>query len=244
MINKILRIKIKGTIELKSGLHIGSSSEYAGIGAVSNVVIRDPLTNKPIIPGSSLKGKMRTLLAKAISCNNSNNNAPPQTHEEDTEEVVRLFGGSIKKEKELKESRLQFFDCMLKEESFKKLKESDKGLYLTEIKFENTINRKTLKADPRQVERVPRGAIYIFELMYIFPENTREISEDLKNIRNAVDLLNEDYLGGSGSRGYGRVDLKIEDIEGLYFDEKTITKYSGEELNEYKDILTKVGEKN
>lgn len=61
------KIKFSAQIRLETGLHIGASNAFAAIGAIDSPVIKDPITNLPIIPGSSLKGKMRTLLAKGIT---------------------------------------------------------------------------------------------------------------------------------------------------------------------------------
>ena len=58
------KIEITGTIEVVSGLHIGTSNAFSAIGAIDSYVIRDVYNNYPMIPGSSLKGKMRSLLAK------------------------------------------------------------------------------------------------------------------------------------------------------------------------------------
>lgn len=58
------KIKITGTIEIKTGMHIGGDDSFSAIGAIDSPVVRDPLTRLPIIPGSTLKGKMRSLLAR------------------------------------------------------------------------------------------------------------------------------------------------------------------------------------
>jgi CRISPR-associated protein Csm3 len=62
------KLLIKGEIEVVTGLHIGGSSSYSAIGAVDSPVVRDSVTGNPIIPGSSLKGKMRALLQKNLWC--------------------------------------------------------------------------------------------------------------------------------------------------------------------------------
>ncbi len=82
-------------------------------------------------------------------------------------------------------------------------------LYLTEIKFENTINRTDAVANPRQLERVPAGSEFEFVLVYNL-ENENEAEEDFENISTVIKLLHMDYIGGSGTRGYGKV--KISDI--------------------------------
>ena len=60
---QLIRIqKLEGLLELRSGLRIGASEGEIRIGGVDNQVIRHPHTGRPYIPGSSLKGKVRSLL--------------------------------------------------------------------------------------------------------------------------------------------------------------------------------------
>ena len=61
------RIFVTGSIEVVTGLHIGGSRTAQAIGGVQNSVVRDPVTRRPYIPGSSLKGKLRSLLEKHYS---------------------------------------------------------------------------------------------------------------------------------------------------------------------------------
>ena len=196
--NTILdKILIKGKIKLITGLHIGASNDFAPIGAVDSIVVRNPIDKRPIIPGSTLKGKMRTLLAKA------NNSSPILSKlNEDSIEIKRLFGSSLP---EIISSRLQFSDSFLLEESVDTLKNKT-DLYLTEIKFENTIDRITAVASPRQIERVPMGAEFSFNLVYNLEDDV-EVYEDFENISKAIKLLHMDYIVGSGSRGYGKISF-------------------------------------
>ena len=95
----------------------------------------------------------------------------------------------------------------------------NKGVVPTEIKFENTINRITGVANPRQIERVIRGAKFPLELIYTIDTESdeKEIIEDFKIIADGLKLLEYDYLGGHGTRGYGRVhfaDVKAECVVG------------------------------
>lgn len=85
-------------------------------------------------------------------------------------------------------------------------------LYVTEIKFENTINRITSVANPRQIERVPAGAEFDFKLVYNI-EDMGDLEEDLNNIKTAINLVEDDYIGGHGTRGYGRIEFKDLDYE-------------------------------
>lgn len=200
------KIKISGQIEVVTGLHIGSGEEIGMIGAIDAPIVRDPKSHMPIIPGSSIKGKLRSLLSK-------NFNDQLVEHNEDVIEVRRLFGSSGE---ELVLSRLQISDAFYSEQS-KSTFDSLEVNY-TEVKFENTINRLTGVAKPRQIERVNRGSIFDFQFIYNV-EKPEEVKEDFKNIQKAITLLENDYLGGGGSRGNGRVKFKnisIETVIGNY----------------------------
>ncbi len=192
------KIIITAEMKLKTGMHIGKANDFAPIGAVDSIVITDPLTGEPVIPGSSVKGKMRTLLAKLLSNRNENGILP--NHEKDTDIIKGLFGASAP----VREAKLQFFDLFLSNADEIKNKPTD--LLYTEIKFENTIDRKTAVANPRQLERVPAGAVFAFKLVYN-AENTAELKSDFETLASGFKLLQLDYIGGSGSRGYGKVNF-------------------------------------
>ena len=192
------KVEIIGKIVLKSGMHIGGNSLGATIGAVDSVVVRNPLTKQPIIPGSSLKGKLRSLLAKWLV-----DGSVLGEHNNDPDPVKRLFGSS----KPIQFSRLQFSDLAMTEDSVAYISKLDTDLYLSEIKFENTINRITAQANPRQIERVPAGAEFNLSIIYNV-EEWQEADEDMANIVEALRLLTYDYLGGHGSRGSGRLAFK------------------------------------
>ena len=203
------KIKITGKIEVITGLHIGSGGETGMIGAVDTPVVRDPHTHLPVIPGSSLKGKLRYLLAKHIGFQ------PGQKfHNDDPIEVLRLFGSS--RRDNLIPSRLLVSDAFFSEESKKEFDELD--IPYTEIKFENTIHRLTSVANPRQIERVTRSAMFDFHIIYNVYEPA-EVEEDVANLKQAMMLLEHDYLGGGGTRGNGRIkfnDISIETVVGDY----------------------------
>jgi CRISPR-associated protein Csm3 len=205
----LTKLRITGIIEVKTGLHIGGSDAFSAIGAVSSPVIRDSLTKKPIIPGSTLKGKMRYLLVRARSESNVLNEP-----NDDPEEILRLFGNSKTKPGErLMNSRLKFSDSFMK--NYSQLKERVDTV--TEIKFENTISRTTAVANPRQIERVIKGAEFDFEIIYD-AEYLSQVEEDFKLLREGLNWIENDYLGGGGSRGSGRVSFK----------EPTVSKAFGE----------------
>lgn len=107
-----------------------------------------------------------------------------------------------------------FFDLFLTRESVEVFKNLDTDTYIGEIKWENTITRLTGSANPRQIERVPAGAEFEFKLVYNI-EDEEQIDEDMKILAQGFQLLQMDYLGGHGSRGYGRVkfsDFKVKAI--------------------------------
>lgn len=193
------KLLIEGTIEVVTGMHIGGSDAFAAIGAVDSPVIKDGRTQEPIIPGSTLKGKMRTLLARSLS-----QSIVLKQPNEDELEIRRLFGTSQAKgnEKTLLHSRLIFSDCYLTNKE-----QLIKTGGMTEVKFENTINRQTAIANPRQIERVVRGAEFGLRIVYDVLEES-ELEADFKNIYRAFKLLEMDYLGGHGTRGSGRVKIK------------------------------------
>ncbi len=194
------KIKIEGVIEVKTGLHIGGDDSFSAIGAIDSPVVRDPLTRQPIIPGSSIKGKMRSLLARDKG---SIPAAKAKGFANDCWEIARLFGshekGSDARGEGIQMSRLQFTDCFLLNR--------DSLPQLFEAKFENTIDRLTAEANPRQIERVVRGAEFGFEMIYNV-EDPSQVEEDFENIKQAIALLENDYLGGGGTRGNGRVAFK------------------------------------
>lgn len=204
------KIQITGKVEVKTGMHIGGSSAFAAIGAVDAPVIKDARSRLPMIPGSSLKGKIRTLLAKEYNTEIANK------PDDDAECLTRLFGSA--KKDHVKRSRLIIADMFLaNEDELRKL-----GLQsLTEVKFENTINRATAVANPRQIERVVRGSMFDLDIIYEAEEED-QIIDDMKILAEGLRLLQYDYLGGNGSRGYGKVvfcNLQAKTVVGVLSEE-------------------------
>ena len=204
------KIQITGTIEVVTGMHIGGSEAFAAIGAIDSPVIIDPLSRKPIIPGSSLKGKMRALLAKAY-------NPTVVNHNDDSEKTSRLFGSSANNK--LMTSRLIFSDMIL--DNYDEL--HSKGLdSITEVKFENTIKRLTSEANPRQIERVIPGCKFNISIIYNINSdaqlNEMQIEEDFKAIKNGLKLLEYDYIGGHGTRGYGKIKFNNVEVNNVFGD--------------------------
>lgn len=211
------KLEITGKIKVMTGLHIGGSKEFSAIGAVDSPVMRDTYSNMPFIPGSSLKGKLRFLLQEKYGKKVIDKNI---THNDDDIRVKRLFGASNDKNntKPIK-ARLYFSDSFISnEDELNKI-----GIeQVTEVKFENTINRFTAIANPRQIERIIRGTEFDMSVIYN-ADKEDEIEEDIKNLKEAFELLEYDYLGASGSRGYGRVkieNLKLNQVFGNLDSEK------------------------
>lgn len=196
------KLEITGKIEVLTGMHIGGSAPFSAIGAIDSPVIRDLESDLPIIPGSSLKGKLRYLLARK-----HNESLITQNHDEDDEKILRVFGSS--KKGNIQKSRLIFSDMTLSNmEYFKEM-----GIHnATEIKIENNISRLNAVATPRQIERVIRGSVFNFSIIYNVDE-IKHIIDDIKLLSEGFKLLKYDYLGGNGSRGYGKVNITNLDIK-------------------------------
>ena len=200
-------------------MHIGAGDSEMHIGGIDNSVIKHPLTQSPYIPGSSLKGKIRTLLewrSGAVQ-NNPLTLKDVSKNPEEVKNILRLFGisGDTKNsEQEVAEigvSRLAFWDCALNEDWEKAIR--DDNQLLTEAKSENTIDRITSTAgNPRQTERVPAGAEFDFKLMLRQFEGDKPELLDL--VLKGLKLLELDSLGGSGSRGYGKVKFTELTVDG------------------------------
>ncbi|MBO3463291.1 type III-A CRISPR-associated RAMP protein Csm3 [Aetokthonos hydrillicola Thurmond2011] len=253
------KLTITSNLSVETGLHIGGGGENLDIGGLDKPVIRDPLTKYPYLPGSSIKGKLRSTLERLLNkpLNRTGGSGTWRYESDDladgftevengqfvayegarTCQISRLFGSTggsdfwvpietVTEEGLLADknstrtiqgrncvkvnrgrnapARLIIRDSHLVPESAEKLKQVDTGLYMTEWKFENGIDRVTAAANPRQLERVPAGSKFQFELVYTV-ENTRQVVEDLQNIAIALAILEDDALGGHGSRGYGKV---------------------------------------
>ena len=204
-----VKLEITGTLEVLTGMHIGGSSAFAAIGAVDSPVVRDTFSDQPMIPGSSLKGKMRALLAQKY---NDRKHLPDSySCEDDDPRILRLFGSA--KKNQIQRSRVLFRDMMLS--NMKELREY--GLNsATEVKFENTISRMTAIANPRQIERVIPHTKFDLSIVYNVQE-ADEVIPDLQLLAEGMQLLGFDYLGGHGSRGDGKVkfsDLQLRSVVG------------------------------
>lgn len=207
----ISKIFISGKILAETGLHIGGSKSSLDIGGVDLNVIKDS-NGVPYLPGSSLKGKLRSLLAKEEG-------SPAVDDDSDTLKEIFGFGGEGKGKGFI--TRLIVRDAGLDQDHFKqKFDQESLESDFTETKWENTVDRiKGTAKHPRQLERVPAGTIFNMILVYDnYDDEKTKLHID--KIIQGLRLLEDDYIGGSGSRGYGRVSLREFGLE-----EKTIKDY-------------------
>ena len=214
--------KIIGKIKVETGLHIGAGNDTIEIGGMDNPVLKDPTTNFPYIPGSSIKGKMRSLMEWYHGNVAESNGEPCKCGACD---ICTVFGCSASNKGDDKEkakkrgpTRLIVRDAKLSK------KYADEFLvgktHLVEEKHENSINRITAVANPRPIERVVPGVEFDFEMLFRVIElnetNTQSDNNDLfkEIVLKSLALLEHDYLGGGGSRGNGKVSFQLKDESG------------------------------
>lgn len=188
----VKKILVSTKLTVVTGLHIGGSKDSVEIGGIDNPVIKVATRkNQPYIPGSSLKGKMRCLLEQVNGA----------TAVGKSEIVNNLFGYASNN----LPSKLIVRDAYLTADSVEKLVAASLDMPYTENKYENTIDRVKGKAEhPRQSERVPAGAEFEVEMVINVWDN--DSADELKQLlQQGIALIENDYLGGSGSRGYGQV---------------------------------------
>jgi len=224
------KVIITGEIEAVTGLHIGGAAAGLDIGGIDNPIIRHPVTREPYIPGSSLRGKMRSLLDHHFGkeANHFIQRREPvvRVHVCDDEQayaqcpVCQIFGVTPGEQQRrgwtnLKPARLIVRDVYLAQdhEATKRLRLAKTDLPFTEVKWEAAIDRITAAAVPRQNERVPSGAVFApFELVYsLYDLNGAGCGRDIEWLRyvfKAMELLEDDYLGGYGSRGAGKIRFR------------------------------------
>lgn len=213
------KIIISGDLKVVTGLHIGGNAAGSEIGDLDKPVIRDPITQLPFIPGSSLKGKLRAELEWLLGKVESDGN--PST----AEEIVRIFGSAADKsgapmgrltvrdaypegyDRLDLAKPLELHDDKDLSPTLRMWKQIESGLRFTEWKMENSLNRITSRANPRSFERVPAGSVFRFEMVYTVYDSPKE-AEGFEHLLRAMKALEDSYLGGSGTRGYGKIVFK------------------------------------
>jgi len=212
--------QIRGVIRLKSGLRIGAGDMEMHIGGTDNPVIKHPNTREPYIPGSSIKGKVRSILEMRSGLMGATGGKPLQpkdlkglngAREADCKRILKIFGSSgadSSEAAELGPTRVSFADCPLTDAW--RLKVQKERLSLTEVKSENSIDRiKGTAEHPRFTERVPADTQFDFSVsLRILEANDEEL---FVTLLEGLKLLELDALGGSGSRGYGKIKFEFFD---------------------------------
>jgi len=216
---------IEGTIEVITGLHIGGSTAIIEIGGRDNPVIKHPITKEPYIPGSSIKGKMRSLLEWKLDkiCMDKIDKKKYGFHSCDSPScpICVIFGTSADNA-DFGPTRLVIRDSVVCE----KYKEKQKTRFdnwsafdLTESKSENTINRITAGANPRNFERVVSGVSFAFNMSYrVFAHDDPKRADDealFTHVLDGLRMIELDALGGAGSRGCGQVAFKVK-VNGVF----------------------------
>ena len=234
-------IMISGILSCHSGIFIGGAEDTLQIGGVDKSVIRNPLTGEPYIPGSSLKGKLRSITEKIVKATSG---APLRANrlggdrekkvwrhecddfnEAEECQLCRIFGatGSVATNDNYPGALLVRDSTLFNKEDL-----LQDGLPIVEIKMENAIDRLTSAAHPRTFERVPAGAKFAFELIYrvetLQPKGAsgnqqptvdfKRTQQDITNLLSAMDILEKDGLGGNISRGYGSVKFEVKELQG------------------------------
>ena len=197
---------ISGEIYCETGLHIGGSNDTIDIGGSDNVVIRDSVSGLPFIPGSSLKGKLRSLLElsdKTSAASVIANKGKVCT--DDDAVSTQIFGSAADNSKLEFPTRIIVRDAFPTDETKELWKTQEDIVKGTELKYENVLNRIDSSANPSNIERVPKGSSCNFEIVFSIYEDD---SNNLPSLLEAMALLEDNYLGGSGSRGFGKVVFK------------------------------------
>lgn len=189
-----------GKIRLLTGLHIGAGGETLKIGGVDSPVITTPVKSEkgpvkdlPYIPGSSLKGKLRKM-AMLIS---------------KPEEVDMIFGHGIGSGKpSTGPTRIIIRDAFPTKEWREKIVNSDFYDGGLELKGENWIQSSGI-AKPRFIQRVIPGVEFDVDIILSLYDDDNE-SRFVKILKSSIEALEDSYLGGSGTRGYGRVEFDMD----------------------------------
>lgn len=215
MYKLIKKIKITTSVELLTGLHIGGSNDSIEIGGIERPVIKLPIKEKmPYIPGSSMKGKMRCLLEQIAGATEVGGGTKQNVNDkvedlrfkdksEDIQKIINLFGFA----NDNKPSKLIVRDAYLDKASMILLEKSESlDMTYTESKWENSIGRTTGTAtNPRQTERVPAGVSFDVEFIINVWDDDNNGDDLVLLLKKGMEALENDYLGGSGSRGYGQI---------------------------------------
>lgn len=217
------KLILDGELICETGLHIGAGKGSLEIGGADNPVVKDAF-GRPYVPGSSLRGKLRSLLEQSLGAAvpselvylSRRKGQEVRIHQSDRpdDEVCLLFGrnpgrmervggGDALETAHSTPARLAVYDAPLMPESITPQMRENLDDELTEVKSENAIDRITSQANPRTLERVPAGAS--FRVRFVLDILCDADKDLLPRVVEALSLLEDDALGGGGSRGSGRV---------------------------------------
>lgn len=196
-------VEFTGTLKvLGSGLRIGGETGSAPIGGTDNPIIRHPISHQPYVPGSSIKGKIRSLLESKYRPKTLKTGKPCSCGKCD---VCEMFGcGSSKNVQS--PTRLVFRDCQPTDQTRERWEEAGTD---SEVKTEVMIDRKTGTAHrhgPRKMERIPADSTFDFAVSLRYFQGD-DVTGYCEKLAEGIELLEKHYLGGSGSRGYGKVAI-------------------------------------
>ncbi|MBI2190700.1 MAG: type III-A CRISPR-associated RAMP protein Csm3 [Planctomycetes bacterium] len=202
---------ITGTIHLLSGMRIGGSDDQLEIGGTDLTCIKHPVTKQPYIPGSSLKGKMRSELEAKLEKFGGNGNEPCGCG---NCIICRVFGMHKPKAHNLGPTRILVRDSAL-------LTGGE-----TELKAENVIDRKTGTAmHPRKFERVVSGSEFSLKIgiqvwdMDGSCSHNGKIGDDalIEFVKEGLRLVQRTGLGSGVSKGSGEVEFRDLKLDGQPF---------------------------
>ncbi len=221
-------VEIPVVVEVRTGLFIGGlESDVA-----DNPIIKDKY-GYPYIPGSSIKGRIRSILEllngnidpsggprnpeKAL--NLSNNPSPDELRKVYEDVLARVFGYSPKNNRFFGPTRIYIEDFVLED------KEGKSPLDFMELKPENQIDRYTGQArNPRIVERIIPGSRFrgrIKIIAFDVKEGDKLIKDAKSELKEALELalvglkrLERLGLGGKISRGYGQIKIRVGKVAG------------------------------
>jgi CRISPR-associated protein Csm3 len=211
-------VKLAFRVTLAEGTRIGGSGGGLQIGEIVEpnlMAIRNPANGEFYIPGSSLKGKLRSVLERELGkCEGGS----PCTCGEVGCMVCTVFGAHLKAKPECAPTRIVVRDSPMSADAKASFIEAQRtGKPTTEEKTENIINRKSGAAEhPRTGERVLADTTFDGEiLLHIYEGDDAKKMTDF--VRHGLGIIQEaSSIGASGSRGYGKVrfeDLKEETLK-------------------------------
>ncbi len=212
-------IRLSGTIECVTGLAIKGMGIELGIGGADSEVIKNPLTNEPYIPGSSLKGKMRSQLEKVNGMKDRRGAViqdKPCGCGLRTCKTCVVFGAHFNPGALSAPTRIIVRDSIYTETFKKQMESLPVERVNLEVKAENIIKRDRGTAEaPRFIERVPAGAEFTLEILLQIFEGDDEAAL-VAYVKEGLELVKHSALGGSGSRGYGQVKFHYNPDETVY----------------------------